>query len=307
MRALLACLLAAAAAAADWREADKLWFLDPASGRNLGVKAYYPAAGTGPWPVIVFSHGLGGSQWGYVYLGRWWAAHGYVSLHVTHPGSDWLLWDGKGMGEGLGNLRKALRDPEVLRARPRDIAALLDQLPLLEEKVPDLAGRLDRGRIGVAGHSLGAYTALAVAGLRPDLGQGPVDLSDPRPRAVIALSPLGGNERQPAGCWAAIARPALLVTGTADDQPLEDGHDLAWRLQAWAGLPPGGKHLLVIDGAKHMTFAGGGLGVKADPAQLATIELATTAFWDACLRDGRGEGPPPAPVAGCSWRWESKP
>lgn len=307
MRALLCLLVLTIATAADWVEVDKLWFKDEARDRNLGVKVFHPASGNGPWPVIIFSHGLGGSQWGYGYLGQAWAAHGYVSIHCTHPGSDWLLWDGKGMSEGLGNLRKALADPVHLENRPRDIAFLIDQLPLLEAKVPALAGKLDRGRIGVAGHSMGAYTALAIAGLRPDLGERHgVDLGDARPRAFIALSPPGTGAFLPPTCWAAVARPTLVVTGTEDDQPLERHHGLDWHLEAWTGLPPGGKQLLVIDGAQHMTFAGGGMGVKADPAHLAAIELATTAFWDAWLREGPSAGPAPPP-ARCSWRWDSKP
>lgn len=137
------------------------------------------------------------------------------------------------------------------------------------------------------------------------VGAGQVDLSDPRPLAFVALSPSGTGPTQPAGSWSRILRPTLMVTGSEDVQPLASSHDLAWRLQAWTGLPAGDHHLVVIEDARHMTFAGGGLGVKAAPAQLAAIELVTTAFWDAALRDGSHVGVPPAP-AGCSWRWESK-
>ena len=47
-----------------------------------------PATNAAPCPVIIFSHGLGGSRDGYEYLGRHWASHGYVSVHSTHIGSD---------------------------------------------------------------------------------------------------------------------------------------------------------------------------------------------------------------------------
>ena len=39
-------------------------------------------------PVVLFSHGLGGSREGYGYLGSYWAAHGYVAVHLQHIGSD---------------------------------------------------------------------------------------------------------------------------------------------------------------------------------------------------------------------------
>lgn len=301
MRLLIMLLLAAVARAQDWVEVDKLWMLDAARDRNLGMKVYHPAQGAGPWPVIVFSHGLGGSQWGYGYLGSYWAAHGYVSIHCTHPGSDWLLWDGQGMRTGLGNLRKALVDPRVYADRPLDLSFILDHLGLLEEKVPALAGRLDRTRVAVAGHSLGAHTALAMVGLRAD-GRG----ADPRPRACLALSPPGPEAEAPGGSGAGIARPVLAITGSDDEQPLESGHGLEWRLETWAALPPGGKYLLVIPGAKHLTFAAGGMGVRADPAHLDLVQRASTAFWDAWLRgDGSSLAAPSGLPAGS--RWESRP
>ncbi len=39
-------------------------------------------------PLVVFSHGIGGSRRGYSYLGRYWAGQGYASLHLQHVGSD---------------------------------------------------------------------------------------------------------------------------------------------------------------------------------------------------------------------------
>src|SRR5947208_9251342 len=45
----------------DWRDASR--------SRPVPVKIYAPATGAGPFPVIVFSHGLGGSRNGYEYLG----------------------------------------------------------------------------------------------------------------------------------------------------------------------------------------------------------------------------------------------
>jgi predicted dienelactone hydrolase len=61
---------------------------DKARDRDVPVKLHYPKTGAGPFPVIIFSHGLGGSRDGYEYLGRHWASHGYVSVHLQHKGSD---------------------------------------------------------------------------------------------------------------------------------------------------------------------------------------------------------------------------
>lgn len=61
---------------------------DSIRNRPVPVKIYYPRTGDGPFAVIIFSHGLGGSRAGYEYLGRQWASHGYVSVHLTHIGND---------------------------------------------------------------------------------------------------------------------------------------------------------------------------------------------------------------------------
>ena len=65
------------------------------------------------------------------------------------------------------------------RDRARDIEAVLDALPATTElaKIP-----MDLKRIGIAGHSLGGYTALGLAGAWPAW-------KDPRIKAVLALSP----------------------------------------------------------------------------------------------------------------------
>ena len=52
----------------------------------------YPAGVTGAVPVVVFSHGLGGSRRGAVYYAEHLASHGYVVVMVQHPGSDASIW-----------------------------------------------------------------------------------------------------------------------------------------------------------------------------------------------------------------------
>ncbi len=89
-------------------------------------------------------------------------------------------------------------------------------------------------RLVVAGHSLGAYTALAT-GLTE-----PVD-------ALIAYS-LHPPVPQSLKSW---TRPALLVTGTKDHTP--DGVSAAVRIETARAVP--GAHLEVLEGARHLDFA----------------------------------------------------
>src|ERR1700742_4829219 len=60
---------------------------DFARNRVVPVRLRVPTGG-GPYPVILFSHGLGGSRAGGELWGDTWAHHGYIVVHMQHPGSD---------------------------------------------------------------------------------------------------------------------------------------------------------------------------------------------------------------------------
>ena len=123
------------------------WF-DAKRDRKLPVKIYFPKSGDGPFPVILFSHGLGGSREGYEYLGRCWASHGYVSVHLQHPGSDAAVLQGTNVAEMMANLRKAAATAENAVNRPLDVSFAIDQLKRLNREQPQLEHRLDLDRIG---------------------------------------------------------------------------------------------------------------------------------------------------------------
>jgi predicted dienelactone hydrolase len=137
----------------------------------------------------VFSHGLGGSRDGYEYLGRQWASNGYVSVHLQHLGSDSAVWQAAGAGSVMENMRKAATNLANLTNRPLDVSFAIDELERLNREDSLLKNRLDLQRVGVAGHSFGAYTALAVAGetFPAPLG-GKVSFADRRVKAAIAMS-----------------------------------------------------------------------------------------------------------------------
>lgn len=64
---------------------------DASRDRIIPIKVYLPAEKR-PAPVVLFSHGLGGSREGSAYLGRHWAARGYVAVFpALPPGSKYEL------------------------------------------------------------------------------------------------------------------------------------------------------------------------------------------------------------------------
>jgi predicted dienelactone hydrolase len=258
---------------------------DNSRQRPVPVKIYSPQ-GAGQFPVIVFSHGLGGSRDGYEYLGRYWASHGYVSVHVQHLGSDSAVW--QGTLHPLKSMRAAAMNPTNAIARPLDIRFVIDRLEALaRDGSSPFKGRLDLGAIGVAGHSFGAWTALAVAGQSVGLVTSEPTLADPRVKAAIAMSPAPPlRKRQLDEVYGRIKIPVFHMTGTRDDSPISNTR-AAERRVPFNHISGPDQYLLVFDGGDHMVFAGTRRPAKAgykDEIFQNLIEEGSTAFWDAYLR-----------------------
>ena len=139
---------AAEAVAPAFRVVDFDW-VDPLRSRTIPARLHWPAniAPGARVPLIVFSHGMGGSRRGYRYLGQYWAARGIASLHVQHAGSDSALWVGNPLTV-VDRLQRAAHESEAL-ARVWDLRFALDRV-LLGGIGPDGA-QIDRRRIVAAG------------------------------------------------------------------------------------------------------------------------------------------------------------
>ena len=68
--------------------------------RDIPLRIYLPAEDVAA-PVVLFSHGLGGSREGSAFLGRHWAARGYAAVFLQHPGSDGDVWAGKSREQAM--------------------------------------------------------------------------------------------------------------------------------------------------------------------------------------------------------------
>lgn len=266
-------------------------FVDTTRGRSVPYRLYPPEKVTGPAPVVVFSHGLGGSRNGAPYLGKALAEAGYWGIFLQHHGSDEKVYAGL---QGYSAISKALldslRDPANMVNRFRDIPFVLDELERLNTEEGPFQGRFELSAgVGLAGHSYGARTVLAAAG--QTIGPVGAEFKDPRVAAVVALSPsggrgIGGEELLPADHFAAIDIPVLHVTGTEDTPPLaETEFDPYIRTLPFQHIPVDEQYLLVFGGAKHDDFSGMARG-KPAPDNRYTVTLAETAclFFDAHLK-----------------------
>lgn len=201
-----------------------------------------PDMTAGPYPLIVFSHGSGGTRYQSLYYTEHLASYGFVVMAMDHPGNtilDMLGGDEEQLERNIA-VNFALRPLDMLRT-----------IAYADELTADgpLAGLIDTDRIGVTGHSFGGYTALSVAGgqvdfrrnencapddertfcnleaLREDLAdlrgldsvpEGPFPpTSDPRVDAMILLAPATGPLFTDESL-AQITTPTMFLVGTND-------------------------------------------------------------------------------------------
>ncbi len=271
--------------------ADALTLKDAARKKEVPVKIYYPKTG-GPYPVVVFSHGFGGNKDAFGPVGKHWASHGYVVIHPTHA-------DGLGRKGPLkkdepgaapdpkqppraGGLMGGLNDPQKIADRVADIVLVLDSLDGLPKLVPGLKDKIDTDKVGVGGHSFGAYTAMLVGGVTADLGgEKGKSYADKRVKCILPVSGQGtGQQGLTDKSWAVLKVPMMVLTGTLDRGA--GGQGVEWKKEPYAYSPPGDKYLVVIDGANHLSF-GGGLGARSEDTTRC-VKLASTAFWDSYLK-----------------------
>lgn len=261
----------------EWRDAPR--------DRVLPLKIFWPRAANAARPVILFSHGLSGTRQGYGYLGTHWASHGYVAVHLQHPGTDSIvLQDPAGAMEAM---KAASKDVRHAINRAQDVRFVIDQLHRPGRLQGDWCHGLDLERIGIAGHSMGAGTALSIAGQSYPAMAEPAPLADRRVKAAVVLSPpVRGTP--PQGSWASIygtvAIPCLHMTGTDDESPIGIT-TAAQRRIPFDTITTRPQYLVTFRGGDHMVFTGRPRkrSPQHDSAIQAAIRGLSMTFWRAHL------------------------
>lgn len=252
-------------------------------GRIVPWKLYLPAAGAAPAPLVIWSHGGGGTRDGAAYLGEHLASHGIAALHIQHAGSD-----RDAFRADRRSLLAGVQDPRLGRERFLDIQFVVRQIKA--EAVGNWRGRIDPTRLGMSGHSYGAITTQIAAGQQVrGFGQ---SWAEPSFRGGFIMSPSPprpGYDAGP-GRFARMLFPLFHLTGTADTSPADD-FPVEQRRAPFDEIDNVDQYLLIIEGGTHMTFTGAarGFGPAApDPnieANLPLIRAAAVAFWEATLND----------------------
>ena len=300
---------------------------DTQRNRDVQLSIEYPIKG-GPYPLIIFSHDYGASEQSYEQLVSYWTSNGYAVIRPRHADA------GKGpdamraiFGEQTNEERErrqqrrqtradaekatAARDEAERRAaarawetqkapewreRERDISLIIDHLDDLEQRFFELKGKIDHAKIGVAGHALGALTAMLAGGAKT-FGNPPLSVGDPRVKAIIVMSPPGvtaGMGLNPES-FADIRVPAMFMTGS-EDRGAAPNEDWQWRKTAYANAAPGDKYFVLLQGARHSTFAGTFAPVNIP--QTTSIPQQPTAYPPGDPRNNYPNNQPMQPVSG---------
>lgn len=281
---------------------------DATRQRDIPLRVYLPGEKRGA-PVVLFSHGLGGSRAGSVFLGQHWAARGYAAVFLQHHGSDSRVWEDVPSEDRMEALKKAASVQNLI-LRLRDVPAVLDQLKVWNEDPGNaLTHRLDLSKVGMSGHSFGALTTEGVSGeMLPAARQ---EMTDPRIKAAVIFSPSAPRTESAETAFGSVKIPWMLMTGTRDASPISD-LDAAARLRVYAALRGAPKFQVVLYNAEHSVFTDHSLPGEHEahnPNHHRVILALSTAFWDAYLRGDAAalawlKGPGPRSIMEGRDQWE---
>jgi len=213
-------------------------FPDPVTATARSQMAIRNAtAQPGTYPLIVFSHSSGGGRRQSTFLCIHLSSHGYLVAALDH--SEAIAPELAPAQAETGEQR-AGRAQAWIANRVPDIRFLLDQL--LDQAAWESEAKIDRARVGLAGHSFGGWTALAA----PEV--------DGRIGAVVALAPGGSSHPRPGILPATLSfrwgreLPTLYLVAENDTlTPLAGIVELFDRT-------PGTKHMLILQRADHLHF-----------------------------------------------------
>jgi predicted dienelactone hydrolase len=211
-----------------------------------------------------------------------------VAVFVTHPETDEDVIYGEQRPAliVLQAVYEAVQQISLRWDRPLDVSFALDQVAA----DPKLSAQVDWNRVGVAGHSLGAYTALQLIGMQvAGLPAAHAELADARVKAVVALSPPGpGSLGLDEQSWDAITMPCMTIAGTLDVDPVT--HSPTLRKMVFERSPGPDQYFVTLENATHGTFddrSPWALDRLLHPQYAAYIADASTAFLNAYLRGDR--------------------
>lgn len=249
----------------------------------------------GPHPLIIYSHGYGGAGIASAYLAEYWASQGFIVAAPDHEDKNVIVRTVPGTPlrdkwysyNVIKLARSGKKFNHAAQAhRNRDVKLLLDEmLRQNQTEGSPLKDTINPNAIGIAGHSLGGYTALCVCGVREEA-------KDPRIKAALLLS--GGVFMFKAEDYARLRVPVMFMFGeveTARWRSILLNDKLADTRRAYDHCAPP-KYMIEIKDCNHFSFSQAifdpkwpGLGEKKAKPVSETIKIYTLAFFRRWLQN----------------------
>lgn len=184
----------------------------------------------GVFPLLVFSHGNGGMRSQSTFWCDHMASHGFIVAAVDHTRNSCATsFEGKVIPYDLEGRTQAAID------RPKDVSFLIDSMEAMNnDSNTKFAGHVDMENIGVAGHSFGGFTAMAVI------------TQDPR---VDAIAPMAGVVPE---FSTSSSKPLLIFIATEDSTIKEKGNSGA---RAYFEATEAPKYLVEMKDAGHFSYS----------------------------------------------------
>jgi fermentation-respiration switch protein FrsA (DUF1100 family) len=246
-----------------------------APDRTIETNIYYPAQGTwtedeivddappakkdGPYPLILFSHGLTANASVYEGIINEWVSAGYVVAAPNYPLSNTNAPGGNVFQNGLGDVAN----------QPADASFVIDEVLAQSRKAGTLKGMIDRKHIGASGHSLGGITTYGLTYSSCCI--------DERVDAAAPMSGAAGLVADPGTYFQDVDTPLLILHGDTD--PLVP-HGAGVNAYAKASPP---KFFVTLTNTGHVQPFVGAEGASGD-----VLVSTSLAFWDHYLKGDDG-------------------
>lgn len=268
----------------------------PTRGRVAVDAAPFESAG--PYPMLVFSHGYGGSGLAAVFLTEKLASLGWVVAapdHHDRESAARIRTGANGDFDRIGLLKDA-RD--ITASGPKDRGGYvyrLDEMQLVLGELPRVKpfdSVIDTERVAVGGHSFGGFTALGVCGtIRERL--------DPRIRAVLIFSSGASGYLFTEAEIASVAVPSMYFLGEREREQRRGEATMAEISEKIYGSLPPPKYLVEIRGGTHFSFNNSLSDTRAarllsgTPSQLDAISRYSISFLERYVAGKKDAGPEP--------------
>jgi predicted dienelactone hydrolase len=225
------------------------------TGGNVAVDAA-PLADGGPYPLLVFSHGYGGSGIGSVFFTAALASRGWIVACPDHHDRFSAVRIRTGQVKDFDRRGLMRHAREIAESGPEDRGRYLYRLDEIKLALDGILasvplGKLaDQSRIAVGGHSFGGFTALGLCGTIRER-------HDPRIKAVLLFSTGAGGYLFRENELRIVQIPLMLLMGEREREQMRGSKNMAELSEKIYKNASPPKYFAEIKGASHFSFNNG--------------------------------------------------